>query len=135
MCVNGAWQNDIIEWSRDHRLHHKYSETDADPHNAMRGFFFSHCGWLMVRKHPEVKAKGKQIDMSDLYNDPVCSMQRKYATVLLFIDVKNFHVKRQVKQDDVVIFACSFYLSRQIQNWKIRRNNNSNNNNNNNGFV
>jgi len=34
-----AFQNDVIEWARDHRVHHKYSETDADPHNALRGFF------------------------------------------------------------------------------------------------
>lgn len=47
-----ALQNDIFEWSRDHRVHHKHSETDADPHNANRGFFFAHVGWLMVRKHP-----------------------------------------------------------------------------------
>jgi len=77
MCNSMAFQNDIIEWSRDHRVHHKYSETDADPHNAKRGFFFAHCGWLMVRKHPAVKEKGRKIDMSDLLNDPVCAFQRK----------------------------------------------------------
>ena len=70
-------QNDIIEWARDHRVHHKYSETDADPHNATRGFFFAHIGWLLVRKHPDVKTKGKQLDLSDLLADPVCAMQRK----------------------------------------------------------
>jgi len=70
-------QNDIIEWARDHRVHHKYSETHADPHNAKRGFFFSHAGWLMVRKHPAVKEKGKLLDLSDLYSDPVCQWQRK----------------------------------------------------------
>ena len=58
-------------------MHHKYSETDADPHNAKRGFFFAHCGWLMVRKHPDVKAKGGKVDISDLLNDPVCAFQRK----------------------------------------------------------
>ncbi|XP_013412660.1 acyl-CoA desaturase isoform X2 [Lingula anatina] len=81
-----AFQNDIIEWVRDHRVHHKYSETDADPHNALRGFFFAHIGWLLVRKHPDVKTKGKQIDLSDLYADPVCVYQRKfyYPSVLLF---------------------------------------------------
>jgi stearoyl-CoA desaturase (delta-9 desaturase) len=72
-----AFQNDIIEWSRDHRVHHKYSETDADPHNAKRGFFFAHIGWLMVRKHPDVKEKGKKLDISDLLSDPVCALQRK----------------------------------------------------------
>ena len=70
-------QNDIIEWVRDHRVHHKFAETDADPHNAKRGFFFSHMGWLLVRKHPDVKDKGKCCDMSDLYADPVCTFQRK----------------------------------------------------------
>ncbi len=70
-------QNDIIQWARDHRVHHKYTETDADPHNATRGFFFSHVGWLMVKKHPEVTAKGRLLDISDLLNDPVCIFQRK----------------------------------------------------------
>lgn len=70
-------QNDIFEWSRDHRAHHKYSETDADPHNAKRGFFFSHVGWLLVQKHKDVIEKGKQLDLSDLLADPVVVFQRK----------------------------------------------------------
>jgi len=78
ICNSTAFQNDVIEWSRDHRVHHKYSETDADPHNAKRGFFFAHCGWLMVRKHPAVKEKGQKLDISDLLNDPVLRIQRKF---------------------------------------------------------
>lgn len=55
MLLNSmANQGSIYHWSRDHRVHHKYSETDADPHNATRGFFFAHMGWLYVKKHPEV---------------------------------------------------------------------------------
>lgn len=33
-----AFQNDVFEWARDHRAHHKFSETNADPHNSRRGF-------------------------------------------------------------------------------------------------
>lgn len=73
-----AFQNDIYEWARDHRSHHKYSETDADPHNATRGFFFSHVGWLLVRKHPEVIEKGQRLDMSDLQADQVVMFQRRH---------------------------------------------------------
>jgi len=73
-----AMQNSIIEWARDHRVHHKFTETNADPYNALRGLFFSHCGWLMCRKHPEVKEKGKKINLDDLYSDPVCRIQDKY---------------------------------------------------------
>ncbi|XP_041691992.2 acyl-CoA desaturase [Coregonus clupeaformis] len=73
-----AFQNDIFEWARDHRVHHKFSETDADPHNAIRGFFFSHIGWLLVRKHPDVIEKGKKLELSDLKADKVVMFQRKY---------------------------------------------------------
>ncbi|KAJ8921482.1 hypothetical protein NQ315_003100 [Exocentrus adspersus] len=73
-----AGQNCLYIWVRDHRLHHKYSDTDADPHNAHRGFFFSHMGWLMSKKHPAVIEKGKTIDMSDLEADPVVMFQKEY---------------------------------------------------------
>lgn len=70
-------QNCLYVWIRDHRQHHKYSDTVADPHNASRGFFFSHIGWLMVRKHPEVIEKGKKIDMTDIEMDPYAMFQKK----------------------------------------------------------
>ncbi|XP_020778926.2 acyl-CoA desaturase [Boleophthalmus pectinirostris] len=73
-----AFQNDIFEWARDHRVHHKYSESDADPHNAKRGFFFAHIGWLLVRKHPDVIEKGSKLELKDLTSDPVVRFQRKY---------------------------------------------------------
>lgn len=69
----------MYDWARNHRVHHKYSDTDADPHNASRGFFFSHIGWLMVRKHPDVLEKGKGVDFSDLLQDSVVVFQRKYV--------------------------------------------------------
>lgn len=88
-----AFQNHIYEWARDHRVHHKFSETDADPHNATRGFFFSHVGWLMVRKHPDVIEKGKKLDLTDLKADPVVMFQKKYykpSVVLLCFVLPTF---------------------------------------------
>nr|CAI5859712.1 unnamed protein product [Callosobruchus analis] len=73
-----AGQNCLYVWVRDHRQHHKYSDTDADPHNANRGFFFSHIGWLMSKKHPAVIEKGKTIDMSDLEADWLVMFQKEY---------------------------------------------------------
>ncbi|XP_036450782.1 stearoyl-CoA desaturase 5-like [Colossoma macropomum] len=80
-----AFQNDIFEWSRDHRAHHKYSETDADPHNAKRGFFFAHVGWLFVRKHSDVIEKGKRLDLSDLLADPVVIFQRRHYKISVVV--------------------------------------------------
>uniref|UniRef100_A0A2S2QTL0 Stearoyl-CoA desaturase 5 n=1 Tax=Sipha flava TaxID=143950 RepID=A0A2S2QTL0_9HEMI len=77
-----AGQNCLYVWIRDHRQHHKYSDTDADPHNATRGFFFSHIGWLMVRKHRDVIEKGKTIDMTDVEMDPYVMFQKKYYKIL-----------------------------------------------------
>lgn len=75
-------QEDIIKWVRDHRVHHKFTDTDADPHNSKRGFFFSHCGWLLIKKHPDVKTIGAKVDMSDLDNDPALLFQRKWVKPL-----------------------------------------------------
>ncbi|XP_043273753.1 acyl-CoA Delta-9 desaturase-like isoform X2 [Venturia canescens] len=81
-----AFQNSVIEWARDHRVHHKYSETDADPHNAKRGFFFAHVGWLLCKKHPDVSSKGKGIDLSDLEQDPILRFQEThYAYFMPFM--------------------------------------------------
>ncbi|KAL4709434.1 hypothetical protein ACJJTC_019731 [Scirpophaga incertulas] len=77
-----AFQNNVIHWARDHRLHHKYCDTDADPHNASRGFFFSHVGWLLTRKNKEVIKYGKTMDMSDLENNPVLKFQKDYAALV-----------------------------------------------------
>ncbi|XP_071439707.1 acyl-CoA Delta-9 desaturase-like [Hetaerina americana] len=73
-----AGQNCMYVWVRDHRLHHKYSDTDADPHNARRGFFFSHIGWLMSKKHPKVTEMGRGIDLTDLKEDGIVMFQKKY---------------------------------------------------------
>eukprot|EP00954_Amorphochlora_amoebiformis_P016541 1298325-Amorphochlora_amoeboformis.AAC.1 len=84
-----ANQGSILHWSRDHRVHHKHSETPADPHNALRGFFFAHMGWLYVKKAKEVKEAGMKINFDDLYNDPVVMLQRKldpwFALFMCFV--------------------------------------------------
>lgn len=78
-----SFQNHIYEWVRDHRVHHKFTDTDADPHNAQRGFFFSHMGWLMLRKHADVQKKGATVDMSDLEKDPIVVWQRRLYLILM----------------------------------------------------
>eukprot|EP00466_Bigelowiella_natans_P008709 jgi/Bigna1/50875/estExt_Genewise1.C_980064 len=77
LCQSCANQGSILHWSRDHRVHHKHSETPADPHNALRGFFFAHMGWLYVKKDKRIAEAGKKINFQDLYNDPVVMIQKR----------------------------------------------------------
>lgn len=71
-------QYTLYSWSVGHRVHHKYSDTDADPHNTRRGFFFAHMGWLFRKEHPDVSLKERLYDYSDLERDPVVMFQHKY---------------------------------------------------------
>ncbi len=43
-----AFQGSALEWCTDHRNHHRYSETEKDPYNIDKGFWYAHIGWLMV---------------------------------------------------------------------------------------
>lgn len=78
--LNLSVQRDAYTWALDHRVHHKYSETDADPHDVRRGFFFAHVGWLFITPHPDVVAKRKMVDMSDLEADPIVMWQKRQET-------------------------------------------------------
>eukprot|EP00398_MALV-I-01_sp_L67-1_P000727 gene727-14_t len=72
-----ANQGTIFHWSRDHRVHHLYSDTEKDPYNASRGFFFSHVGWLLLHKCKETVQAGRDMDLSDLLADPVVRFQKR----------------------------------------------------------
>ncbi|XP_044743803.1 acyl-CoA Delta-9 desaturase-like [Chrysoperla carnea] len=78
-------QRDAYTWALDHRIHHKYSETTSDPHDATRGFWFAHIGWLVLTPHPNVVQKRLEVDMSDLEADPIVMWQRKLYLPLFMV--------------------------------------------------
>ncbi|DAZ94352.1 TPA: hypothetical protein N0F65_000916 [Lagenidium giganteum] len=78
LCQAMANQGTIFHWVRDHRVHHKYSDTQADPHNSGRGFFFAHMGWLLVKKDPKVIEGGKNLTYDDLWADWTVRLQQKF---------------------------------------------------------
>ncbi|CAH0750139.1 unnamed protein product [Diatraea saccharalis] len=71
-------QRDIYTWALDHRVHHKYSETVADPHDVRRGFWFAHVGWLVLTPHPAVENRraALRLTATDLIADPVVRIQK-----------------------------------------------------------
>ncbi len=46
-----AFEQSALAWSSQHRNHHQFVDTDADPYNIKKGFFWAHMGWLIYGKH------------------------------------------------------------------------------------
>jgi stearoyl-CoA desaturase (delta-9 desaturase) len=76
-----AWESSIITWAAHHRFHHKNVDTDEDPYNATRGFWYSHIGWLIVRgaKHDDLS------NVPDLWKDPICRWQHRHWIALAIV--------------------------------------------------
>jgi len=70
-----ANQKCIYNWVRIHRTHHAYADTDGDPHNINRGFFYAHMGWLLCKTPVAVIEKYKLCNLRDLNEDFVVMFQ------------------------------------------------------------
>ncbi len=46
-----AMQKGALWWASHHRWHHRFSDTDRDPHNSNRGFWWSHLLWIVCQKY------------------------------------------------------------------------------------
>lgn len=68
-------QNSILIWARDHRIHHRFVDTDNDPYSINKGFFYAHFGWMLVNEVPaiDIKPYGR-----DLEKHPIVAFQHKY---------------------------------------------------------
>jgi len=51
-CATLAVEASALQWSNDHRIHHTHVDTEKDPYNIHRGFFYAHVGWLFVHHEP-----------------------------------------------------------------------------------
>ncbi|KZO98577.1 delta9-fatty acid desaturase [Calocera viscosa TUFC12733] len=77
----GAVQGSIRWWSRGHRAHHRYTDTDLDPYNAHKGLLWSHIGWMLVKP----RRKPGVADVSDLAKNKIVRWQHQWYLQLLII--------------------------------------------------
>jgi len=77
LCVGGAaaFEGSAKWWCRNHRAHHRYTDTDKDPYNAKKGFWYSHLGWMLVKQNTK---KIGFADITDLNRDPMIQWQHNY---------------------------------------------------------
>ena len=50
LCGTLACQGGPISWVATHRIHHAYSDHHEDPHDATKGFWYSHFIWIFKRR-------------------------------------------------------------------------------------
>ncbi|CAG8759362.1 36976_t:CDS:2, partial [Racocetra persica] len=81
-AASGAVEGSIRWWCRDHRAHHRWTDTELDPYNAHRGFFYSHLGWMLLKQNPYRMGRA---DISDLSADPLIMFQGKYYGVFALV--------------------------------------------------
>jgi stearoyl-CoA desaturase (Delta-9 desaturase) len=70
----GAFQNTALAWAADHRRHHGRTDSDLDPYDARRGFWYAHVGWVLRKPDPKIEA----VPVRDLERDPLVVWQDRY---------------------------------------------------------
>lgn len=67
-----TFEQSALKWSSQHRQHHQFTDTDRDPYNIKRGFWYAHVWWILGYKH-----KVNWDNVQDLKRDPMVMHQHK----------------------------------------------------------
>lgn len=73
-------EGSALAWASDHRRHHKFQDTEKDPYNIRRGFWWAHMGWLI--------GSPTTTDFSncpDLLRDRMIRNQHQFYVVWMFV--------------------------------------------------
>lgn len=74
-----TFEQSALKWSSQHRQHHIFTDTDQDPYNINKGFWYAHAGWILFWKH-----KVNYENVPDLKECPMVMHQHKWYTVWSF---------------------------------------------------
>jgi stearoyl-CoA desaturase (delta-9 desaturase) len=70
-----AFQNGVLQWVSDHRVHHRYVDKDWDPYSIKRGGLFAHIFWLFYKRPPHETFD----NAPDLKKNPLVMLQYRAA--------------------------------------------------------
>lgn len=74
-------EGSVLKWSSMHRKHHSDSDTENDPHNIKRGFWWAHIGWVIFTD-PSKEIFG---NVDDLKKDPILRNQDRFYVIWMVI--------------------------------------------------
>ncbi len=69
----GAFQGSCLKWASDHRIHHRFEDTDKDPYSIKKGFWYAHMGWMMKNESVSIP-----IQAPDLIKNKLVMLQHNY---------------------------------------------------------
>ncbi len=79
-------QDSPARWVAIHRVHHKYSDQQEDPHSPLVGFFWAHMGWLFVENRDNDTPNHFERYVRDLLRDPFyLTLERKAVWFSIYI--------------------------------------------------
>ena len=64
------------QWISTHVLHHQHTDSDDDPYNIQRGFWWAHFEWIIFSPVPAIEVPAR------LNDNPVVLWQERYYWVL-----------------------------------------------------
>ncbi len=71
-------EGSVLKWSFQHRIHHRFVDTEKDPYSIRKGFWYAHILWIF-------QDKCEKIDESvvpDLMSNKLVMFQNKYYPIL-----------------------------------------------------
>ena len=74
-------QNSALKWSADHRVHHNKVDTDKDPYNIKRGFWWAHIVWIFYLEGEGDEPAG----VKDLQADRMVMFQHRHYVKLAIL--------------------------------------------------
>ncbi len=110
-----ATQRGALWWAAHHRNHHRSSDTEDDPHSPREGFFWSHMGWFLSRKHVHTQ---EQL-IPDLMQFPELRWLDRFdmvvpvvfATAIFFLGVLLKHVAPELQTNGVQLLIWGYFVS------------------------
>ena len=76
-----AFQNSLLKWASDHRIHHSQCDSEKDPYNINEGFFYAHMGWILLKDNNRFDDRF----VKDLAKDKMIVWQHKYYFLIACI--------------------------------------------------
>lgn len=79
-------QDSPARWVAIHRMHHRFSDQQPDPHSPLAGFLWGHMGWIVCRHKILDRTSQYAPYVGDLLRDPFYRrLERNNGWLLIFL--------------------------------------------------